>query len=128
MSYQTDSIEIVYDEIQKLEAEIMSASGELKSLGENESRAAAEYENKKNGYLIELFAEEVDKASKRTEAHRTAMYRKMFEMERLKKILAAHELKSQQDYIKSLLAVLNAKQSRLRILEGERISNGRNQP
>ena len=130
MSYQTDNTEIVYDELKRLEAEIMAASGQLKTLGEREAAAMADYENKKNGYLIELYANESapDFKGKRTEAHRTAMYRKMFEVERLKKALASHELKAQQDYIKSLLAVLNSKQSRLRVLENERKMNGQIQP
>jgi hypothetical protein len=105
-----------------IEAEIMTASGTLQVLGRQEAEAISLYEDKKNGYLIQLYAEESDAnfKGKRTEAHRTAMYRKMFEVERLKKALAAHELKAQGDYIRSLLAVLNSKQSRLRILENER--------
>jgi hypothetical protein len=51
---------------------------------------------------------------------RQAMYRKMFEIERLQRQLAIHDLSAQRDYIKSLLAVLNSSQSRLRILENER--------
>jgi hypothetical protein len=122
MSYQNDTIEDVYDEIQKLEAEIMDASTSLKPLGDKEANTIAAYEDKKNRYLIELYAEESEPTfkGKRTEAHRTAMYRTMFNVERLQKQLASHELKSTQDYIKSLLAVLNSKQSRLRVLESER--------
>jgi hypothetical protein len=120
MSYQKDTIETVYDELVALEAEIMKASGSLEKLGDAEARKAADYEDKKNRYLIELYAEESEKGLKRTEAVRTAMYRKLFNIERLLKQLASHELKSQQDYIKSLLAVLNSKQSRMRVLENER--------
>jgi hypothetical protein len=122
MSYQNDTIEKVYDEITKLESEIMAASSALKPLGDKEAEAGANYEDKKNRYLIELYAEESEPTfkGKRTEAHRTAMYRQMFNIERLQKQLASHELKSSQDYIKSLLAVLNSKQSRLRVLENER--------
>jgi selenocysteine lyase/cysteine desulfurase len=122
MSYQQDTIEQVYDEIAKLEAEILTASASLKTLGEKEAEAIANYENKKNGYLIQLYAEESDAnfKGKRTEAHRTAMYRKMFEIERLQRQLAIHDLSAQRDYIKSLLAVLNSTQSRLRVLESER--------
>lgn len=130
MSYQDDTIEKVYNEITALEAEIMSASSELKMLGGKDANAGADYEDKKNRYLVELFAEESEPTfkGKRTEAHRTAMYRTMFNIERLQKQLAAHELKSSQDYIKSLLAVLNSKQSRLRVLENERKINGQIQP
>ena len=58
MSYQDDSIEKVYNEISKLEAEIMTASSSLKPLGDKEAEAGANYEDKKNRYLIELFSRE----------------------------------------------------------------------
>lgn len=128
MSYQFDTVETIYDELKEIEAQILSESACLISLGRREAETIAEYENKKNGYLIEMFAEETDKASKRTEAQRTAMYRKRFETERLKKLLAANELKAQQDYVKSLQSVLNSRQSRLRILENERKASGAIQP
>lgn len=128
MSYQTDTIEAVYDEIRELEAVIMAASSNLKPLGQKEATAGANYDDKKNRYLVEMFAEESEKGTKRTEALRAAMYRMMYSTERLQKQIAAHELKAEQDYIKSLLSVLNAKQSRLRVLENERNINARVQP
>lgn len=119
MSYHDDTLEAAYNEIQKLENEILEASLSLKPLGAAEANAIAEYEDKKNRLLIELYAEESKPTfgGKRTEAHRTAMYRKAFQIERLQKQLASHELKAQQDYIRSLLTVMSAKQSRLRILD-----------
>jgi hypothetical protein len=122
MNYQEDNIENIYNEIEQLEAEIITAAASLKSLGEADANASAIYENKKNRYLIELFAEEAETGTKRTESIRQAMYRRMYETERLQKSLATNALKSTQEYVKAMLSVLSSRQSRMRVLESERKS------
>ena len=122
MKYQDDTLENIYNEIEQLEAEIITAAVSLKTLGETEANASAIYENKKNRYLIELYAEEAETGTKRTESIRQAMYRRAYEAERMQKYLALNDLKSTQEYIRAILAVLSSRQSRMRILESERKS------
>lgn len=122
MSFHTDSLETLYDEIQALEDAILEASKQQQQFGVDEANAIADYEGKKSGYVLRLHAEESSAGfkGKRTDAIRQSMYRKKFENERLKRALAVNALSANQNFIKSLLAVLSAKQSRIRILESER--------
>ena len=128
MSYQNETVEDLFDEIKKLESEIITAATGLKSLGEREADAASRYEERKNTLLIELYSEESAKGIKRTETARQALYRLAYKQERLEKNLAANELKAERDYIDAMKSVLMAKMSRLRILENERKMNGQIQP
>lgn len=124
MSYQDDSINDIYDEIKQLESDIIESGKNIKTCGEQEARAAAIYEDFKNQFLIDLYAEESEKGIKRTEAQRTSLYRIAYKRQRLEKNLAANDLKAERDYLSALQSVLMAKQSRLKVLEAERNFKG----
>ncbi|HEY0658254.1 MAG TPA: hypothetical protein VGD05_07255, partial [Pyrinomonadaceae bacterium] len=64
-AYQEDNLETLYNELKNIEADIISTGLNMKTLGENEANAAADYEGRKNEYLIELYAEESEKVIKR---------------------------------------------------------------
>eukprot|EP00914_Ancora_sagittata_P029515 GHVO01058430.1.p1 GENE.GHVO01058430.1~~GHVO01058430.1.p1 ORF type:complete len:118 (+),score=7.70 GHVO01058430.1:311-664(+) len=90
-------------------------AGNVKSSGINAVNKRADYEGKKNKYLIELAAED----KKRTVALQQAMYRKMYEQERLEWQLAEREYDANKDVMKCALATLNALQTQARLLETE---------
>lgn len=119
-AYQTDTIETLYDELKQIEADIIASGQNMRVLGDKEANAAANYEGRKNAFLIELYAEEAEKGIKRTEAARVALYRNAYKQERLEKNLAANEFKAEKDYLSALQSALMSRQSRLRVLESER--------
>lgn len=80
---------------------------------------AADYEEKKNSYLIELYEEEIQFGFKRTEAQRQALYRDRFREERRRMLLSREELQSSRDLLKGLQAKLNALQTLARLSELE---------
>lgn len=120
MSYQNDTLETVYNELEDIESEIYAAAKEAPEYGRKEAEAIAEYENKKGKFLLELAAEEAKDGIKRTEAIRTAMYRQKFADERFERDKAIRLKQAHDTYIKGLMTVINSRQSRLRVLEGER--------
>jgi len=117
--YGQDTIETVYNEIAPLQKEIYDTGLEIKRLAEAEAKASADYELSKNTTLIELFAQETDKANKRTEQQRTAIYRERHSDKRLAKMLASNNLKATQDYLKALQASLMAVQTRAGMIKAE---------
>lgn len=106
------------DEILELEKQLTEATSNLSKLGrlmkasaKLEAELRSIYENKKNSYLIELYAEEVDKATKRTVDHRTAMYRLRYKDERMRWLLAKADYESDRDLFKGLSVKISAIQS-----------------
>lgn len=122
MSFQTDNLEIVYNELKPLEAEIEAAGKNIRVLADSSARARADYELLKNRELIALYKEESkpDFYGKRTEAQRTAIYRAKYSDERLAANLAENNLKAERDYLTALQSKLMAIQTRARLLETER--------
>lgn len=114
------------DQLKTTQNELRTAIDELDALSEqirHEARAAAttsaSYEEKKNRYLITLFAEEAEGGFKRTETQRQALYRTAFREERLEAMLAKEELQSSRDLFKGLQAKINALQTIARLSEAE---------
>lgn len=106
------------EEVIELEKELKDATGNLTELGRRMKKSAraeaelrSEYENLKNSYLIELYASEVDKASKRTVEQRTAMYRHKFQNERMRWLLAKADYESDRDLFKGLQSKITAIQT-----------------
>ena len=92
----------------------------LKGSARETANKRSDYENKKNGYLIQLAAEDAESGNKpRTIALQTAMYRLMFKDERQAHLLAEADYESDRDLFKGIMAKLNALQSLLRITETE---------
>lgn len=105
-------------DLQQLEQELQNATENLTKLGRQmkssarlEAELRSEYENRKNSYLIELYAEESEKAFKRTEAHRTAMYRLKYKDDRQRWLLAKADFESDRDLFKGLQSKITAIQS-----------------
>lgn len=106
------------EEVIELEKQLSEATENLTKLGRAMKASAkleadlrSNYEELKNGYLIELYAEEVDKASKRTVDHRTAMYRLKFKDERRRWLLAKADFESDRDLFKGLATKISAIQT-----------------
>lgn len=124
--FQQATPEGLYNELKEIEAKVEQAGQNVHFAGQNAATKRAEYEDLKNKMLIQMFAEEAgDKTLKRTEAQRTAIYRSLYSTQRLEWQLAENEWKASTDYLKGLLAMLTAVQSRIRILEGEYRVSGR---
>lgn len=102
----------------ELEKELETATENLTKLGRQmkasavlEAEMRSDYEELKNQYLIELYAQEVDKATKRTEAQRTAMYRIKFKDERRRWLMAKADFDSDRDLFKGLQSKITAIQT-----------------
>ena len=122
-----DSTETLYAELKALEEKIEIAGQNVHFSGANAATKRANYEDKKNKMLIQMFADEAgDKSLKRTEAHRTAIYRSTYATERLEWQLAENEWKASNDYLKALLGNQISTEVRLKIIESDMRFAGRN--
>lgn len=106
------------EEIEQLEKQLTEATENLTKLGQKLKKSAAaeadfhsDYEEKKNGYLIELYSSEVDKATKRTVDQRTAMYRLKFATERRRWLLAKADYESDRDLFRGLQTKITSLQT-----------------
>ncbi len=118
-NFQADSLESIYNELVGIQGAISEARRKLSELSVTAANARPNYENAKNQTLIGLFDEEADKHIKRTESHRTAIYRTRHKQLRLEANLAEANLKAERDYLDALKAQMMAIQSRAKILETE---------
>lgn len=114
------------DELGEIKEMLRSAVGQLDSLGaelKQEARSAtekaADYEERKNGFLTQLFDEEAQKGFKRTESQRQALYRAAYREERREAMIAKEQLQSSRDLYRGLQAKVNAIQTLARIVEAE---------
>jgi len=115
-----DTPQALYDELKDLQMKIEQAGLDVKATARDAANFRATYEDKKNKFLIAAFADESKEgAKKRTEQHRTALYRDMYSTERLQWQLAENEYKASVDYLKALLAMLTATQTKVRLVEHE---------
>ena len=113
-----DTPQALYDELKDLQGKIEQAGLDVKATARDAANFRATYEDKKNKFLIAAFADEAKEgAKKRTEQHRTALYRDMYSTERLQWQLAENEYKASVDYLKALLAMLTATQTKVRLVE-----------
>lgn len=99
--------------------ELESAGAELRKEAREASDRAADYEERKNAFLTELFAEEAEKGFKRTESQRQALYRAAYKAERREAMTAKGQLDASRDLYRGLLAKVNAIQTLARIAEAE---------
>lgn len=106
------------EEVFELEKELKTATENLSKLGRQMKASAkleadlrSDYEELKNDYLIELYSQEVDKASERTVAQRTAMYRTKYKNERRRWLLAKADFESDRDLFKGLQSKITAIQT-----------------
>lgn len=123
--YQDDNLETIYNELAPLETEIQQTGENIRQLARDAANAAADYENAKNLFLIELYKEEAKDGTKRTEAHRTALYRSQHAGLRLASNLKKNEHMAERDYLDALKSKLMSIQSRAGILKIENSFNGR---
>lgn len=123
--YKEDTPQILYDQMVKIENEIESVGRNIKVLAEAEANAVADYEQKKNNYLIVLYTNESQKGGKRTEKQREALYRSIYANERLAMFLAKSNLQSERDLLGALKAKLQGIQSRKGIMMSEMDISGR---
>lgn len=122
-----DTPETLYTELKELERMIETAGQNVHFSGVNAATKRANYEDKKNKMLIQMFADEAaDKSLKRTEAQRTAIYRSTYAQERLEWQLAENEWKASNDYLKALLGNQISCEVRLKIIESDMRFAGRN--
>jgi hypothetical protein len=122
-----DTPETLYAELKALETMIENAGQNVHFSGAKAAEARANYEDKKNKMLIQMFADEAgDKSLKRTEAQRTAIYRSTYAQERLEWQLAENEWKASNDYLKALLGNQISVEVRLKIIESDMRFAGRN--
>lgn len=117
--FQQATPEGLYNELKEIEGKVDQAGQNVHFSGQNAATKKAEYEDLKNKMLIQMFADEAKDGKKRTEAQRQAIYRTTYSQQRLEWQLAENEWKASSDYLKGLLAMLTAVQSRIRILEGD---------
>ena len=114
------------DELTEIKRMLTEAVAQLDALGAElkaEAKAAtdrqADYEERKNGFLIELFSEEADKGFKRTESQRQALYRSAYRHERREAMVAKEQLAASRDLYRGLQSKVNAIQTLARIAEAE---------
>lgn len=115
--YAEDSLESVYNELRELEILLADSAQTIKFISVRAATARADYEFVKNNKLIDLFAEEAEKGTKRTEKQRESLYRVEFSTERLAANLAENDLKAERDLMDSIKTQINSVQTRARILE-----------
>lgn len=102
----------ILKELEEASDALDGAAESLKQAAQAASDAEAEYERKKNTYIIQLKAEEDgDSKIKRTDMVRTAMYRSMYHQERLQKSLTAKLWEVEKLAHKGLLAKVSALQT-----------------
>lgn len=123
--YQDDTLETIYNELEPLEAEIHQTGENIRQLAVDAANAQGDYENAKNLFLIELYKEEAKDGTKRTEAHRTALYRSQHADLRLIANLKKNEYMAERDYLDALKSKLTSIQSRAGILKIDRDLSGR---
>jgi len=114
-----DSLENIYDELKQLEVSIEGSGENIRRLAKEAANKRADYENLKNKALIEMFAEEAKGHAKRTEAHRAAIYRSTYAVERLQWQLADNELSAERDFLKGLLGNQISTEVRKGIVESD---------
>lgn len=118
--FQQATPEGIYNELKEIEAKVEQAGQNVHFSGQNAAQKKAEYEDLKNKMLIQMFADEnTGKSPKRTEAQRQSLYRTTYAEQRLAWQLAENEWKASSDYLKGLLAMLTAIQTRMKILEAD---------
>jgi len=91
----------------------------LKSSAREAVEKRSDYEERKNGYLIQLAAEDAESGTKRTVALQQAMYRQLYKNERRAYLLAEADLDSDKDLFRGIQAKLNALQTVSRLTESE---------
>jgi len=109
-----NEIEEIISDLNEAVTALTSTASRLKQSARDAVEKRADYENKKNKYLIELAADD----TKRTVLLQQAMYRKMFETERLQWQLSDRVYESDKDLFRGLQAKLNALQTIARLREG----------
>lgn len=119
MEFDGDTLQTIYAELKPLEIEIEQTGQNIKRLAKEASEARAEYERLKNNALIEMYSEESKTQTKRTEAHRTAIYRSTFSQQRLLANLAENSWKAEKDFLSALQSKLMSAQTRVKILEAD---------
>lgn len=100
-------------------AQLDATGAELKAEAREATDRQADYEERKNEFLIALFAEEAEKGFKRTESQRQALYRSAYRAERRQAMLAKEQLAASRDLYRGLQAKVNAIQTLARIAEAE---------
>lgn len=120
--YENDTPADIYRQLEELENEIEKVGRNIKTLAIKEANAIADYENAKNTTLLQLYVDESkpDFVGKRTEAHRTAIYREKHQDLRLLKGLAIADVKSERDLLSALDSKMSGLQSRKGIIMMER--------
>lgn len=119
-----DSPQTVYNSLVEMEKQILEIANQVRSDGNTAIQAKADYDTLKHQELLHLYTEESQGGIKRTEAMRQAIYRSKFSSERLAWQLADRNYQTQQEYLKSLSAVLISTQVRAKILELDRKLGG----
>jgi len=114
----------IYNKLVEMENQILDIAGQVRSDGNAAIQAKADYDTLKHQELLHLYTEESQGGIKRTEAMRQAIYRSKFSAERLAWQLADRNYQTQQEYLKSLSAVLISTQVRAKILEMDRKLGG----
>lgn len=102
----------------ELEKELQGANDDLTALGreikasaKREAETLSKYEELKNRYLIQLYAEEVELKIKRTVDQRTAMYRTMYLDERRDWLLAKADHESNRDLFRGVQTKITSLQT-----------------
>lgn len=119
-----DNPQTVYNRLVEMENQILDIAGQVRSDGNAAIQAKADYDTLKHQELLHLYTEESQGGIKRTEKMREAIYRSKFSSERLAWQLADRNYQTQQEYLKSLSAVLISTQVRAKILEMDRKLGG----
>jgi len=118
MSFETDSIDELYNELTNIDIALDTLSKEMPEQSDKAIRAAAEYEEAKNKVLFDLYTEERnDPTLKRTEAMRTCIYRRRHAELRLARELGKQNIQTNRDYLEILKTRQMNIQSRLNLLK-----------
>jgi hypothetical protein len=128
MPYETDKIANLYNDLENLQGAIRDSSLEVKTLGQQKTEAACDYEEAKNKSLILMKAEEDESEGKlkRTESIREAIYRTEHQDLRRKWLFLVNKFDTEKIYLDTLQSQVMGLQTRIRLIEyNERNHSGR---
>ncbi len=113
---QDDSLAGVYAEMVAVETEMLAVGRGIKEKSHAVANTTSNYELAKSKEILEMFKQEAETGTKRTEAQRTAIYREKFSNLRLAKMIAQADMDSDRELLKALSKKADLLQSRKNIL------------
>lgn len=116
-----DTPQLLAAEIKAIEAKVMEYFDDIKAIGIEAQESKNIYDEMKHKSLVDMFYEEAvaDPPIKRTEVQRSAIYRTKLQNERTVSMMDARKYEIAKEGLRAACAVLNAMQTRARLLKTE---------